>query len=68
MVLAKNRHRYMEQSREQRNKLTLTWAINNKGGKNLQWGKDSLFNVGTVTSEINKPNCSLRPCTEINFF
>ena len=63
----KTRHRYVGQSREQRNKPTLTWAISNKGGKNLQWGKDSLLNVGTVRSEINKMNCSLTPCTKINF-
>jgi len=38
-------HRSMEQNREMRNKLTHIWSINpQQRGKNIQWGKDSLFN------------------------
>ena len=46
MVLAqKQTHRSMEQNREPRNKPTLNGQlIYNKGGKNIQWRKDSLFN------------------------
>ena len=32
----------MEQNREPRNKRTHKWSIYNKGGKNIQWDKDSL--------------------------
>ena len=37
-------HGPTEQNRELRNKLTHLWSINlQQGGKNIQWGKDSLF-------------------------
>ena len=39
----KNRQRSMEQNREPRNKPTCLRSIFNKGGKNIQWRKDSLF-------------------------
>ena len=45
MVLAqKQKYRPMEQDRKPRNKLLHLWAIFDKGVKNTQWGKESLFN------------------------
>ena len=44
MILAQT-HRSMEQNREPRNKPTLICQFTyDKGGKNKQWGKDSLVN------------------------
>ena len=44
MVLAqKQTYRSVEQNGEPRNKPTHSQLIFNKGGKNIQWGKDSLF-------------------------
>ena len=38
----------MEQNREPQNEATLYgWLIYDKGGKDLQWGRDCLFNNDT---------------------
>ena len=62
----------MEQNREPRNEPTLTGTINlQQGGKNIQWGKDSLFDEWcwenwTATCKRIELHYSLTPCTEIN--
>ena len=72
MILSqKQTQRSVEWDREPRNVPTFIWAIYNKGGKNIQCGKDSLFNKqcwGNVTAicKIIEVDYSLTPCTEIN--
>ena len=73
MVLAqKLKYRPMEQDRKPRNKpMHLWYLIFDKGGKNTQWGKDSLFKKWcwenwTATCKIRKLEYILTPHTKIN--
>ena len=67
----KQTHRSVEQMREHRNKSMYLWSIYDKGVKNIQWRKDSVFNKRcwekwSTTCRTMKLEHSLTLHTKIN--
>ena len=73
VVAQKQKYRSMEQDRKPRNKpMNLGYLIFDKEGKNIQWGKDSLFSKWywenwSATCKRMKSEHSLTPYTKIKW-
>lgn len=68
MVLAQTQtHRTMELNRETRNEPILVWSIYDKGGMDIQLGRDSLLNNGVgKTGQQHAEDYFLKAYTKMN--